>query len=83
MYSGLLPKGLTEEDLSPDEAQDDTEDDVEGKTECEGSAENFDSTCENKGSGLEVQSTHTGPDTDSDPQKCSMPGISQDMWQVC
>ncbi|XP_074532597.1 protein FAM204A isoform X1 [Halichoeres trimaculatus] len=80
MYSGLLPKGLTEEDLSSDDAQDDTVDDV-GKPECEGSAEKLDSTCEHKGSGLEEQSAHTASDTDNDPQTCSMPGISQEMWQ--
>ncbi|CAJ1066603.1 protein FAM204A isoform X2 [Xyrichtys novacula] len=54
MYSGLLPKGLTEEDLSSEEEQDKTK---------------------------ETQSTHTVCDTDKDPQTCSQPGVSQEMWQ--
>ncbi|XP_078129495.1 protein FAM204A isoform X2 [Sander vitreus] len=76
MYTGLLPKGLTEDDLSPD----DEEDDVEEKREvenCEISAERLSSGGENTGSVLEAQSTHTG----SDSLTCSMPGISQEMWQ--
>ncbi|XP_031140115.1 protein FAM204A isoform X6 [Sander lucioperca] len=80
MYSGLLPKGLTEGDLSPD----DEEDDVEEKREvenCEISAERLSSAGENTGSVVEAQSTHTGSDADSDSLTCSMPGISQEMWQ--
>ncbi|XP_034538558.1 protein FAM204A isoform X3 [Notolabrus celidotus] len=64
MYSGLLPKGLTEEELSPEDEQDDTEDGVDGEKE---------SPAE--------KSTHTACDPDSHSTTCTMPGVSQDMWQ--
>ncbi|XP_049927036.1 protein FAM204A isoform X1 [Epinephelus moara] len=80
MYSGLLPKGLTEDDLSPD----DEEDDVEEKRErgkCESSAEKLGSAGEDTVSVVEAQPTHTASGADSDSPTCSMPGISQEMWQ--
>ncbi|XP_068574882.1 protein FAM204A [Cebidichthys violaceus] len=79
MYSGLLPKGLTEDDLSPDDEEDAVEEKREGET-CEGSAEKLISAGENTtASAVEAQSTHTASDADSD-SSC-MPGISQEMWQ--
>ncbi|KAM6997166.1 protein FAM204A [Tautogolabrus adspersus] len=81
MYNGLLPKGLTEEDLSPDDEQDDTKDNVAEKEEGDSSAKKLGSAGENKGSGVESQSTHTAGDLDSDSPVCRMPGISQEMWQ--
>lgn len=80
MYSGLLPKGLTEDDLSPDDEEDD---DVEEKREGEKCAEKLSSAGENTVSVMEAQSTHIASDEDSDSPTCSMPGISQEMWQVC
>ncbi|KAM9847350.1 protein FAM204A isoform 2-T2 [Aulostomus maculatus] len=75
MYSGLLPKGLTEDDLSPDEEGDEQERDVEeeekGSKKRESSAEKLSSDGENHGSVVETQSTPT----------CSLPGISREMWQ--
>lgn len=86
MYSGLLPKGLTEDDLSSDD-EDEQEDDVEKKRregeKCESSAEKLTSAGENTGSVVEARSTGTASDLDSDSLTCSMPGISQEMWQVC
>uniref|UniRef100_A0A3Q4HL61 Family with sequence similarity 204 member A n=1 Tax=Neolamprologus brichardi TaxID=32507 RepID=A0A3Q4HL61_NEOBR len=74
MYSGLLPSGLTEDDLSSDDEEDKPGDLEDEKREFEkGSAKN---TC----SLQESQSTHTA---NSDSPTCSMPGISQEMWQVC
>ncbi|XP_018536519.1 protein FAM204A isoform X1 [Lates calcarifer] len=73
MYSGLLPKGLTEDDLSPD----DEEDDVEGKK----TEKSESSAGENISSVVEAQSAHTASDADSGSPTCSMPGISQEMWQ--
>uniref|UniRef100_A0A3B4F581 Family with sequence similarity 204 member A n=1 Tax=Pundamilia nyererei TaxID=303518 RepID=A0A3B4F581_9CICH len=74
MYSGLLPSGLTEDDLSSDDEEDKPGDLEDEKREFEkGSAKN---TCSLE----ESQSTHTA---DSDSPTCSMPGISQEMWQVC
>lgn len=88
MYSGLLPKGLTEDDLSPeDEEDDEQEDDVEEKRrvgeKSESSAEKLNSTGENTGSGVEAQPAPAASDADSEYPTCSMPGISQEMWQVC
>ncbi|XP_044071228.1 protein FAM204A isoform X1 [Siniperca chuatsi] len=84
MYSGLLPKGLTEDDLSPDDEEDEQDDDVEEKREgekCESSAEKLRSAGENTDSVVEAQSTHAAIDADSDSPICSLPGISQEMWQ--
>lgn len=87
MYSGLLPKGLTEDDLSPDDEEDEQEDDVEEKgregEKCWVSAAKLSSAGENTGSVVEAQSTHDASDSDSNSPTCSMPGISQEMWQVC
>ncbi|XP_032363213.1 protein FAM204A isoform X4 [Etheostoma spectabile] len=80
MYSGLLPKGLTEDDLSPDDEGDDVEEKKEVEN-CEMSAERLNSAGENTVSALEAQSTLPGSDADSDSLTCSMPGISQEMWQ--
>ncbi|XP_014265493.2 protein FAM204A isoform X1 [Maylandia zebra] len=72
MYSGLLPSGLTEDDLSSDDEEDKPGDLEDEKREFEkGSAKN---TCSLE----ESQSTHTAA---SDSPTCSMPGISQEMWQ--
>lgn len=81
MYSGLLPNGLTEDDLSLSDEDDEQAGDVEEKrTE----HEKFDSSALRKPSSVvEAQSTHTAADADSDSPTCSMPGISQEMWQVC
>ncbi|XP_040904984.1 protein FAM204A isoform X2 [Toxotes jaculatrix] len=76
MYSGLLPKGLTEDDLSSCDGEDEQEDDAEKKAEgekCESSAG------VNISSVVETQSTHTASVADS--PTCSLPGISQEMWQ--
>ncbi|XP_053189022.1 protein FAM204A isoform X3 [Scomber japonicus] len=75
MYSGLLPKGLTEEDLSPDD-----EEQTEGEN-CESSAEKRSSVGGNTGCMVEEQSSHTVTDADCESATCSLPGISQEMWQ--
>ncbi|KAI3363013.1 hypothetical protein L3Q82_011669 [Scortum barcoo] len=80
MYSGLLPKGLTEDDLSPDEEEveeEEQEDDAEQRRE----GDKLSSAGENTGCVVEGQSTQAASDADSDPTTCSMPGISQEMWQ--
>lgn len=86
MYSGLLPKGLTEDDLSSDDGEDNQENDAEKTRQgekCEISGEKLSSVGENTGSVVEAHSSHTTSDADSDNPRCSMPGISQEMWQVC
>lgn len=87
MYSGFLPKGLTEDDLSPEDEEAEQEDDVEEKRrvgeKCEGSVEKLNSTGENTSSVVEAQSTPAASDADGEYPTCSMPGISQEMWQVC
>lgn len=74
MYSGLLPKGLTEADLSSD-----NEEDVKEDTKCESPAEKCSAAEGNTDSRVEVHSPHNDPDSPT----CSLPGIPQEMWQVC
>ncbi|XP_008282845.1 protein FAM204A isoform X2 [Stegastes partitus] len=81
MYSGLLPKGITEDDLSPDEEAEQQEDVEERREGEKGSAENLSSAAENTSPVLETQSTYNAGDADSDSPTCSMPGISQEAWQ--
>ncbi|XP_072247483.1 protein FAM204A [Leuresthes tenuis] len=82
MYSGLLPKGITEEELSPDEEEDAQGDDLEQNRDGKnGSAENFRCATENIGSVVEAQSTATDREADKDSPTSSMPGISPEMWQ--
>ncbi|XP_071337473.1 protein FAM204A isoform X2 [Trachinotus anak] len=79
MYSGLLPRGLTEDDLSSGDEEDEQEDDVEEKNTED---EKFESSAGKKlSSVVEAQSTHTAGDAHSGSPTCSMPGISQEMWQ--
>lgn len=73
MYSGLLPKGLTEDDLSPDDDEENVEEKEGEKLSCE--RENAASSSE------EVQPTVNASDTGVEAT-CSLPGISQEMWQV-
>uniref|UniRef100_A0A3Q3WPI1 Uncharacterized protein n=1 Tax=Mola mola TaxID=94237 RepID=A0A3Q3WPI1_MOLML len=68
MYSGLLPKGLTEDDLSPDDEEDGVEE------------ERVDAG-KNTGSPLEVQPAPASREPHSESPTDSMPGISQEMWQ--
>ncbi|KAG7229959.1 hypothetical protein INR49_009679, partial [Caranx melampygus] len=76
---GLLPKGLTEDDLSLSDEDDEQAGDVEEKRTED---EKFDSAALRKPSSVvEAQSTHTAGDADSNSPTCSMPGISQEMWQ--
>lgn len=72
MYSGLLPKGLTEDDLSPDDDEENVEEKEGEKLSCE--RENAASSSE------EVQPTVNASDTGVEAT-CSLPGISQEMWQ--
>ncbi|XP_008428261.1 protein FAM204A [Poecilia reticulata] len=77
MYSGLLPKDLTEDDLSPDEEEkDEPENDVENL-----SAGNLSHVAENTDFPDDGGSTQTGNGVDDDSRTCSMPGISEEMWQ--
>ncbi|XP_026211350.1 protein FAM204A isoform X2 [Anabas testudineus] len=80
MYCGLLPKGLTEDDLSSDDEEDEQEKTREGE-KSEISDDKLSSAEENTGSVVEAQSSPTVSDAESGSPKCSMPGISQEMWQ--
>lgn len=74
MYSGLLPKDLTENELSPDEEEDEQEENVEGT--CERSAGKSHSV-------VEAQSIPEGRNIDINFPSCGLPGVSKEMWQVC
>lgn len=82
MYSGLLPEGLTEDDLSPDDEDDEQEGEAaqrmmrEGE-KCGSSAAKLNST------GGNTRTNSAASEADSEYPTCSMPGISQEMWQVC
>ncbi|XP_040033727.1 protein FAM204A isoform X2 [Gasterosteus aculeatus] len=81
MYSGLLPKGLTEDDLSPDEEEDAAEEEREGEKR-RVSAEKLSSAGENTAvPPTEAPWTHTASDGGSDPATSGMPGVSHEMWQ--
>lgn len=61
MYSGLLPNGLTEDDLSPDDQEEEHhENEVEVNVK-----------------------TPTVTDVTNDLPTGCLPGVSQEMWQVC
>uniref|UniRef100_A0A667YB91 Family with sequence similarity 204 member A n=2 Tax=Myripristis murdjan TaxID=586833 RepID=A0A667YB91_9TELE len=81
MYSGLLPKGLTEAELSSDgeDGRDAQEEERESKSE--GSPEKLSGVGGNSGSVVEGDPSHTPNDKDSESPRCSLPGISQEMWQ--
>ncbi|XP_029963284.1 protein FAM204A [Salarias fasciatus] len=72
MYSGLLPKGVTEDDLSPEEEEDERE---------QKEAEAVTIAADRSGPEAAAPSIHTAGDPDSDSPSCSLPGISQEMWQ--
>ncbi|XP_056465363.1 protein FAM204A [Gadus chalcogrammus] len=83
MYSGLLPKGFTESDLSSD---------AEEVGQCEEEQGNKSNSCTENVRGIAGQSTLTAVEVDSsqtpaDPQQDKepptdiLPGISQEMWQ--
>lgn len=69
MYSGLLPKDLTEEELSPDEDEDEQEEDGKG-------------TYEGKSNSVVQQSIPEATNIDNFPT-CGLPGVSKELWQVC
>nr|XP_046257713.1 protein FAM204A isoform X2 [Scatophagus argus] len=80
MYSGLLPKDLTEEDLSPDD-EGDVEEKRKESEKCDSSSEKLSCAEESTVSVVKTQSTHGASDADSDSPTCSMPGIPPEMWQ--
>lgn len=81
MYSGLLPQGLTEDDLSPDDEEDEQEGDaaetMTGDEKSESSAGKLNSTEE------DTRTNSAAGDAQIEYPTCSLPGISQEMWQVC
>ncbi|KAJ0067256.1 hypothetical protein NL108_015113 [Boleophthalmus pectinirostris] len=70
MFSGLLPKGFTDDELSPDE-----EEDVE-----EEESEKLRPKQQNAAPAVEVLPSVSACDASSEGQ-CSLPGIPQEMWQ--
>ncbi|XP_075875228.1 protein FAM204A isoform X2 [Nelusetta ayraudi] len=79
MYSGLLPQGLTEDDLSPDDEDDEQEGDaaetMTGDEKSESSVGKLNSTEE------DTRTNSAAGDAQIEYPTCSMPGISQEMWQ--
>lgn len=73
MYSGLLPKDLTEDDFSPDEDEDEQEEHGEGTPEKSPGKSN---------SGVK-QSIPETTNKDHNFPTCGLPGVSKEMWQVC
>lgn len=74
MYSGLLPKDLLEDELSPDEEEDGREENVEEM--CERSAGKSNSVAV-------AQSIPEARNTDGTFPTCALAGVSKEMWQVC
>lgn len=81
MYSGLLPQGLTEDDLSPDDDEDEQGGDAE-KT-MTGGEKSESSVVNSNFSGEDTQTNSAAGDAHIENPTCGMPGISQEMWQVC
>lgn len=83
MYSGLLPKGLAESDLSSDDEEDRQSEQEQGdKPSC--STENGRNTAGRASlTAVEVDSSQTPADPQRSPPTDTLPGISQEMWQVC
>ncbi|XP_068597524.1 protein FAM204A isoform X2 [Brachionichthys hirsutus] len=84
MYSGLLPRGLTEDDLSSssDDDEDAPGEDVEDKGKKKVGDERGTSSAErNTVSVWETQATRADSDADRDSPTCSVAGVSQEMWQ--
>ncbi|KAM4599828.1 protein FAM204A [Fundulus diaphanus] len=73
MYSGLLPRDLTEDDLSPDEEEQHAEE--------KPSAGHVSGVAENRGSLDDGESSQTGNEAGYDSQTGCMPGTSREMWQ--
>nr|XP_057920389.1 protein FAM204A isoform X2 [Doryrhamphus excisus] len=73
MYSGLLPKGLTEDDLSPD--------DEEEERESQPNDGRGSSARENYGAEPETPANPPVMDASIESQTCNLPGISQETWQ--
>ncbi|KAF7219832.1 protein FAM204A isoform X1 [Nothobranchius furzeri] len=73
MYSGLLPKDLTEDDLSSDAELED------GVVKGDDEEKEFGEHSTNTMPVVDARSPHFGADDDS--PTCKMPGVSQGAWQ--
>ncbi|KAF7710855.1 protein FAM204A [Silurus meridionalis] len=72
MYSGLLPNGLSEDDLSPDE------DEETQNTQTEPGTEECPAESEQK---LQNDPASASASSPSSPLNSCLPGVSQDMWK--
>lgn len=73
MYSGLLPKGLSEADLSPDEE----ENNIQEEKQNTGPAPETDKRPAEGEQNVQDSSSSAPPD-----DRC-LPGVSPHLWQVC
>ncbi|CAL8256982.1 unnamed protein product [Lota lota] len=81
MYSGLLPKGLTESDLSSDDEEDGQCEEEQGNKP-NSSTENVRGKAgQTSLTAVEVDSSHTPADPQRSPPTDNLPGISQELWQ--
>ncbi|KAM9477862.1 protein FAM204A [Clarias gariepinus] len=80
MYRGLLPKGLSEADLSPDDDDDEEEEgDTQDKTQNTQTATETE-TCP-AGRDQNVQNDSSSSSSSSSPPDSCLPGVSEDLWQ--
>ncbi|XP_028279302.1 protein FAM204A isoform X2 [Parambassis ranga] len=79
MYSGLLPKGVDEDELSTDDEEGEQADGVKQEREAENDSAK--TAAANTSRVEETESTFSAGDADDDSPTCSLPGVSQDMWQ--
>lgn len=80
MYSGLLPKGVTEDELSTDDEEGELADGVKEEREAENDSAT--TAAANTSRVEETESTFSAGDADDDSPTCSLPGVSQGMWRV-
>ncbi len=77
MYSGLLPPGLSEADLSSDADEGETAENTQGEQLSHQSDTEPHSSCVQ----VECNNTKTGLHNDAFGEDC-LPGVSLDKWQV-
>lgn len=84
MYSGFLPKGLSEADLSPDEEEENTQEKniQEQNIQEENTQEEKLNTPTDKCPAERERTVQTDSSSSSAPESC-LPGVAEDLWQVC
>lgn len=79
MYSGLLPKGLSEADLSPEEEEHSTQEEKQNTR----TATDTEKRPAESEQNVQKGSSSSSSSSSSPPRDSCLPGVSPDLWQVC